>query len=100
MLPGPGTRPRASSAGSRGIDHGKGLEPFFRDGEYACETFDRGFHDAGQYVVERSHFETRMTTVSGGASVSHAGTYIVISRLDADPLWRVERYLARSVVRG
>jgi uncharacterized protein (TIGR02246 family) len=69
------------------------LEPFFGAFEYDYGASNPRYVDAGDWIVERSDFESRITPVAGGSTMSHPGSYLVIWRRDADGLWRIDRYV-------
>lgn len=76
------------------------LRPFFEAYDYEYSASGTTFSKAGEWVVESSDFESRMTPVAGGSTMSHTGTYIVIWRRDSDGIWRIDRYLDRSRLAG
>ena len=71
----------------------KWLEPFFEAYNYEYSASNTRFLTAGDWVAERSDFESRMTPVAGGSTMSHTGAYIVIWRCDSDGMWRIDRYI-------
>ena len=69
------------------------LKPFFESYDYEYSATNAKFLAAGDWIAERSDFESRMTPVGGGATMSHTGVYLAIWRRDSDGIWRIDRYV-------
>lgn len=76
------------------------LGPFFEAYDYVYSTSNTRFLGAGDWGAEKSEFESRMTPVAGGATLMHAGAYVVIWRRDTDGAWRIDRYLDHGPLAG
>lgn len=69
------------------------LEPFFSkyDYEFAVEPVQVRTFDG--WCAEVGRFRTTLSAGMGSEPQSHSGTYFVLWRLDADGVWRIDRYV-------
>lgn len=76
------------------------LKPFFESYDYEYSASNTRLLAAGEWIVERSDFESRMTPIAGGSTMSHTGVYMAIWRLDSDGIWRIDRYVDQGPLSG
>jgi len=71
------------------------LRPLFERYEYDFALIDPRWRGAGDWVVERGRFATRLRSSGSDEawSLTHGGAYVVLWRLDGSRVWRIDRYV-------
>lgn len=69
------------------------LAPFFERYAYEFSVGEPEFRAAGNRVVAKGRFRSRMTPRSGGETMEHGGRFLALWRRDDDGAWRIERYV-------
>lgn len=69
------------------------LAPFVERYSYQFDLSDQRIHVAGNRAFERARFTSEMTPKSGGASMTHSGTFTALWMKEQDNNWYIERYI-------
>lgn len=74
------------------------LEPFFGRYSYNFSISEPQFIVSGDWAFERAKFTSKMTPISGGAPMTHSGTFTVLWCRCKNKNWRIERYIDDTIL--
>lgn len=69
------------------------LEPFFRQYDYRFSVEPDQLRTFDGWCAEAGRFRSVLSSAAGAEPRAHEGRYLVLWRLDADGVWRIERYV-------